>query len=73
MKKIVFVFLAIMLILAGCASGISQKEYDNVLAENESLKNQLLQYESQQAHSTEPDNHFTEEKEPETTAVPAST
>lgn len=73
MKKIAFVFLAITLILTGCASSISQKEYDNVLSENESLKNQLIQYESQQDRSTEPDNYFSEEKEPETTAVPAST
>ena len=44
-KKLFLVMLILVLTLTGCSSGVSQEDYDALLAENERLKQQLAQYE----------------------------
>ena len=44
-KKFLLIMVAIIFALTGCSNGVSQEEYDALLAENAQLKQRLAQYE----------------------------
>ena len=45
LKKLLLPILVLALLLTGCSNGVSQEQYDALLAENEQLKQQVTQYE----------------------------
>ena len=45
-KKFLLTILIVVFTLTGCSNGVSQKEYDALLAENEQLRQRLSQYET---------------------------
>ena len=53
MKRILVVALAMLLLLTACSAGVSQAEYDALVAENEQLKQQLAQYEGSENVQTQ--------------------
>lgn len=65
-KKFLLIMLAVVITLTGCSSGVSQEEYDALLAENEQLKKQLAQNEKEPNIPTEIVQHL--ENDSNTTA-----
>lgn len=77
MKKLILIFLAFVLVMTGCSSGVSQAEYDAVVAERdealaqvEILKEQLNTLEQAQTIETVSEEDITEETEPVETTPP---
>jgi len=64
MKRLFALILALLMLLGGCSSGVSQEEYDKLLAENEALKQQV---------GTAEEPELPEEEAPAETPEPTAT